>query len=592
MDKNPTTERAPEVSGQPSGGTRVELRALDVEIGGTPLLRNAKAVFPPGKITLIVGPSGAGKSVLLRVLAGLDRHGGPITADGVIQFGGTNLSGTNKPRPVGVVFQSFALFDELSSLENVQFAAAHRANRDTPSHESLEPKKLLSELRVPRGVRTAQLSGGQRQRLAIARTLSYNPDVVLYDEPTSGLDAATAAQVAELICATHETHPRTSVIVTHDYESLSAIADTIYLFDPTTQSLNLIEPEDWPRLRELLHPVTMHADEIIGDSEDAAGQGSSASELEDEFGEQQRSGIDERQPNESKTAKLEQAEVASGSFLIRTARNYAKRAATGIGDFLAGTTKAAEAALRLPFSLLPVWKSARWGGRYFLHYLRLVADPSAWLYIAISGLIIGFVGTYFTYKFLPYRGITEPILNENLLDSLGFALYRILVPVLATILLAARCGAAVSSDIGGKVYGQQFDALRSFGVSPPRYLLTGTLWAFLLGGPLLVGISYFVAQFTSLVVFTATQPELGPHFWRLNFHKSLLVPGQWFYSGTAWLAAKVLLCSLGVGAIAYYRGATPKFSTRDVSRGVTSTILLATLFVLTVHFVFAFFEFE
>ena len=567
------------------GGTRVELRNLTVKIGNTTLLQDVNAVFVPGKITLIVGPSGAGKSVLLRVLAGLIGDQSPITANGVLQFGGENLLRSRRARPVGVVFQSFALFDELSSLENVQFAAAHRENQQIPHDESIEPEKLLDELRVPRGVRIAQLSGGQRQRLAIARTLSFNPAVVLYDEPTSGLDAATAAQVAELICSTHATHPRTSVIVTHDYESLSTIADTIYLLDPASRSLELIDPTDWPRLRELLHPVRTIAEE----TDNVADIGESGKAKPPPDGD---STEESAAAGDDSSSETENHSPSPQPVVRRFFSDTVKRIATRTGDFFAVTATAAEAVLRLPVSLLPLWKNARWGARYFLHYLRLVADPSAWLYIAISGLIIGFVGTYFTYKFLPYRPITEPILSENLLASLGFALYRILVPVLATILIAARCGAAVSSDIGGKVYGQQFDALRSFGVSPPRYLLTGTLWAFLLGGPLLVGISYAVAQLTSLIVFTATKPEVGPQFWRTYFHASLHVPGQWFYAGTAWLAAKVFLCSIGIGMIAYYRGAMPKYSTRDVSRGVTSTILWATLFVLTVHFAFAFFEFE
>ena len=96
----------------------------------------------------------------------------------------------------------------------------------------LEPDRLLEELGVPTDVPTHALSGGQRQRLAIARTLAYDPDVVLYDEPTSGLDSATAAEVTRVIAATHAKHPCTSIVVTHDYESLSRIADAIYLIDP------------------------------------------------------------------------------------------------------------------------------------------------------------------------------------------------------------------------------------------------------------------------------------------------------------------------------------------------------------------------
>ncbi len=211
----------------------------------------------------------------------------------------------------------------------------------------------------------------------------------------------------------------------------------------------------------------------------------------------------------------------------------------------------------LPLRLVPRWSSVPWGLRTLLHYLRLVAGPSAWLYVAIAGAIAGFVSTYFTFRFLPYREYTEPLLIENLLQSLGFLLFRVLVPVLATVLIAARCGAAVASDVGGKVYGQQLDALRSFGAEPKRYLLTGILYAFLLGTPLLVGISFLAARLTSLAVFTATHPELGPFFWESHFHRELLVPGQLFYAGAGWLLAKVLCCAAGMAWIAYDRGSRP-----------------------------------
>ena len=76
---------------------------------------------------------------------------------------------------------------------------------------------------------------------------------------------------------------------------------------------------------------------------------------------------------------------------------------------------------------------------------------------------------------------------------MGFALYRILVPILVTILIAARCGAAVASDVGGKRYGRQMDALKTLGVDPRRYLLTGILYAFLFGTPLLLAIGYLAS---------------------------------------------------------------------------------------------------
>ena len=75
--------------------------------------------------------------------------------------------------------------------------------------------------------------------------------------------------------------------------------------------------------------------------------------------------------------------------------------------------------LLFPGRLVPRWKSPAWGLRYLLHYLRLVADPSSWLYIAVAGAISGYVATYFTFRFLPFRSYTEPLIIENLLAALG-----------------------------------------------------------------------------------------------------------------------------------------------------------------------------
>ncbi|MBI1901320.1 MAG: ABC transporter permease [Planctomycetia bacterium] len=241
---------------------------------------------------------------------------------------------------------------------------------------------------------------------------------------------------------------------------------------------------------------------------------------------------------------------------------------------------------------MPLWKSPLWGLRYLAHYLRLVADPSAWLYLGLAGAIVGFVSTYFTFLHFPYARFTAPVLTDEVLKSLGFAMYRILVPVMATILIAARCGAAVASDVGGKVYGQQLDALRTFGVRPSRYVLTGICWAFLIGTPLLVGISFLVAKITSLIVFTSFEPAWGPYYWDQHFHRILREPGQAFYNGTGWLLLKVLLCAAGIAQIGYHRGASPKYSGRDVSAAITSTVLWSTLYVLAVHFALAFFEFD
>jgi ABC-type transporter Mla maintaining outer membrane lipid asymmetry ATPase subunit MlaF/ABC-type transporter Mla maintaining outer membrane lipid asymmetry permease subunit MlaE len=529
-----------------SSGVAVEIRELTLIAGRRLLLDAAAARFEPGAITLVMGPSGAGKSLLLRVLAGLVQP-----ANSAIRvYGRLLLDGRELPfsgegfGQVGVVFQNFALLDELSPADNVHFASAHRRAASTGRGAArVRDLRMLAELGVPLDVRTAHLSGGQRQRLAIARALAYDPQVILYDEPTSGLDPATAAEVARLIHASHAAHGKTSIIVTHDDRSLVPIADHVYLLDPTSHQLEPLARESWSRVEERFHP-------LAGD-----------------------------EPAEAPSA---------GRRWCAPLRAAARR----MGDFLVGMSRFAEQAVCFPLRLVPRWRSWPWGLRFLLHYMRLVADPSAWLYIAVAGGIAGYVATYFTFRFLPFRSYTEPLVIEDLLRALGFAIYRVFVPVLATLLIAARCGAAVASDVGGKVYGQQTDAMRTFGAHPSRYLATGIHLAFLLGTLVLAAIGFFTARLASLAVFSTTHADFGPFFWDFHFHQELRVPGEWLYRGTGWLAAKLLVCAAGIAVITYDLGSRPKHSTTDVSRGITSTVLWTTLYVLLVHLGFALFEFD
>lgn len=529
---------------EPVPGTPISLRGLTVRLGDRLLLEKATARFEPGQITLIVGPSGAGKSTLLRVLAGLNEDGaaGPEVS-GSVTFG--DGAADIQPAPsVGVVFQQFALFDELSPLDNVRFALAHQpknASNGTP-----EPEALLAELHVPSDVPTGALSGGQQQRLAIARTLAYHPPVILYDEPTSGLDMATADQVAHLIRRTQDAHPCTSIVVTHDVDTLRPVADRIYLLDPTQHSLREIPRDQWGEVGSTMHSLA------------------------------------ERQPHAGQPARWKTPGIGERASLLVTV----------IVAFLVGTTSILEQLLALPLRLVPIWRSPHWGLRFCLHYLRLVAGPLAMLYVVIAGVVVGFVATYFTFRFLPYRTITEPLVEENVLQALGFLLFRVLVPVLITVLVAARCGAAVTSDVGGKVYGRQVDALRTLGARPARYLLTPILYAFLVGTPFLVVLAFLAARFTSLCVFVSIHPEQGAYFWHVHFQRELVADGQWLYRGTGWLMVKLLCCGVGMALLAYGVGMRPKHSASDVSHGITLHILLATIYVLLVHLVFALFEFD
>ena len=526
-------------SSRGSTDNRVVLEDVSISVAGRPLIKGVSTTFPAGRVSLVVGPSGAGKSVLLRAVAGLLHQGsGPFEIGGSIRAAGVDMRRRLGPSPVGVVFQNFALFDELSATANVAFGADHRRTKREGNVSA--PEQLLDELDVPKQTPVNSMSGGQRQRLAIARTLAYDPPVVLYDEPTSGLDPANARRVATRIRETGEQHQKTTIVVTHDYEHLAPIAENICFLDPTSRTLVELDKDD-PRSFERLLTSTRPAE-------------TSASP-----------------------------------------RAFGRRVVSGLLNWMAAAlslaTSCVEVAIHAFLAMFPLWRSPKWGLRYLRHYLGLLASPSSLLYFGGAGMIAGFVSTHFVFEFLPHKKYTEPLLTDELLSGLGFAAYRILVPVLLTVLIAARCGAAIASDIGTRVYGHQFDALRSMGVRPSSYLLTGVLHAFLLATPLLVGVGFLAAKFTSLAVFVYSYPEHGADYWDAHYHRDLRVPGATLYWGTGWLLVKILTCGLGVGAASYAIGASPKPSGVAVSQGITRSIIAATLYVLVVHFAFALWEF-
>ncbi|MBN8600743.1 MAG: ABC transporter permease [Planctomycetes bacterium] len=516
--------------------TPVRLSDFGIKIGERSLLENVQLEFPAGKLSVIVGASGSGKSSLLKVLAGL------IDDDSALQvIGSVNTELNGQAGHVGLVFQSFALFDEFSPIDNVKMALDHQPPSLSAKKRSLTAEQWLESLHVPIKGHVSGFSGGQKQRLAIARTLAGHPDILLYDEPTSGLDAWSAQRVAKLIQETQQKFGITSIVVTHDYASWLGVADHVFLLEPSRKTLIELQ--------------TRSADEV-------------ASRIE--------AGLIKK--DEDKVV------VENGNAL--------KLLQSGVLSLLENLGRVVLSFLTLPLHLLPLWKNPSWGCRFLAHYASLVVGASAWFYIGVAGVIVGFVATYFTFRYLPYQLYTKPLLMEELLASIGFALYRILVPVLATILIAARCGAAVAADVGGKKYGGQIDALKTLGVKPSRYLFTSILLAFLVGTPVLTQFAFWIAKLTSLVVFNSTHSQLGPYYWDFHFHRRLIVADQWLYDGFWWVELKSLLCGLMVGWVAYQWGVRPKASSRDVSRAITSTVLWATLAVLIVHFCVAFWEFN
>ena len=181
-----------------------------------------------GEFLSILGPSGCGKTTILRILIGLLKpDGGKVMKEGV--------DITNVPpyaRGMGIVFQNYALFENMTVLENIEYALKIKKKNRTPEAKKEIRERVMNmiehmELMEHINKRPAMLSGGQQQRVAIARTLVLNPDIILFDEPMSALDAATRLSLRKVLKDIQKDFGTTMIYITHDQEEAFAMSDRI-----------------------------------------------------------------------------------------------------------------------------------------------------------------------------------------------------------------------------------------------------------------------------------------------------------------------------------------------------------------------------
>jgi putative spermidine/putrescine transport system ATP-binding protein len=209
--------------GTEHAGATVELTGLRRRFGATQALDGFTLTLQPGELVALLGPSGCGKTTALRVLAGFETvDSGRILVDGVDQ---SRIPAQR--RDMGMVFQSYSLFPNMSALDNVAFGLRMRkvASQDRRARalEQLELVGLAAEAaKYPH-----QMSGGQQQRVALARALAIEPRVLLLDEPLSALDAKVRVQLREQIRVLQTRLKITTLFVTHDQEEALSMADRV-----------------------------------------------------------------------------------------------------------------------------------------------------------------------------------------------------------------------------------------------------------------------------------------------------------------------------------------------------------------------------
>jgi putative spermidine/putrescine transport system ATP-binding protein len=204
-------------------GARVALQNLSRHFGETRALDGLSLEIEPGELVALLGPSGCGKTTALRILAGFE-----TTDSGSVTVNGRDVSHIPAAkRDMGMVFQSYSLFPNMSALDNVAFGLRMRkkgtAERRARAGELLDMVGLADQVQqYPH-----QLSGGQQQRVALARALAIEPSVLLLDEPLSALDAKVRLQLREQIRALQQRLHTTTLFVTHDQEEALSMADRV-----------------------------------------------------------------------------------------------------------------------------------------------------------------------------------------------------------------------------------------------------------------------------------------------------------------------------------------------------------------------------
>ena len=211
---------------------KLSIRGLNKTFGQKSVLKNLDFTVESGEFLSILGPSGCGKTTLLRILIGLEKSdSGSICKDG------KDITSIHpSKRGMGIVFQNYALFENMTVLQNVEYALLHdkeRRKNQTAAQIREIAEKTIADVGLSEHInkKPVQLSGGQQQRVAVARTLAMNPEIILFDEPMSALDVDTRLALRSELKRIQKAYGSTMIYITHDQEEAFATSDRIMIMD-------------------------------------------------------------------------------------------------------------------------------------------------------------------------------------------------------------------------------------------------------------------------------------------------------------------------------------------------------------------------
>ena len=211
----------------PNNSPHIQTIGVSKQYGSNLVLDNVSISVDKGQFLTILGPSGCGKTTLLRIIAGLEDQ-----CEGIVKIGGKDVSALSPAkRGIGIVFQSYALFPNLTAWENVAYALKHSSKKIKLSKARVDELMELVGLSSFTESYPAQLSGGQQQRVALARALALSPQLLLLDEPLSALDAKVRLHLRAEIKRLVKEVGITAIMVTHDQEEALSVSDMVVVMN-------------------------------------------------------------------------------------------------------------------------------------------------------------------------------------------------------------------------------------------------------------------------------------------------------------------------------------------------------------------------
>ncbi len=209
---------------------KISMRGVHKRFGKKVVLDGVDLDVESGRSLVVIGGSGTGKSVLIKCILGiLEPDAGSIRIDGVEVVGSRSGAAGAKRAECGMLFQGGALFDSLKIWENVAFRLiyAERLSRQKAREIAMHTLKRVGLGEDVGDLLPAELSGGMQKRVSLARAIASDPQIIFFDEPTTGLDPIMADVINDLIRSTTADEGVTAVTITHDMQSVRAIADTV-----------------------------------------------------------------------------------------------------------------------------------------------------------------------------------------------------------------------------------------------------------------------------------------------------------------------------------------------------------------------------